>query len=413
MAVADEILKDFEVEYRTRQGQIDAFDPPSSPLLLRVPIYKSANGFRFKLRGRFDFAVSDVSYPGGVLDDGPATARFRRARTGFEGDFENGVNFRAEFDFADGNVRTIDALVNWRPRLADGKLGRIDLTIGHALPHTTVEQMTSARFSSFPERNFANAPFGNGRRTGISATWISPDFRFRWANGIYTDSVNNRISSDEYTVATRMIYEPRFGDWQLHAGVNAQTRKISRDDRLRNYAPGLSATNVRTQLISSGTLDVGREQIFGLEIVAQRGPVHFVAEAQQLRLSDVRDPVTGEALPSNPRFRTGYAEAGWWVTGERRGFDNGAFGRTATRRPLGRGGFGGLSLNFRHDRIDVQDRRAGIDGGLQFAWAGSVVWQQNNFTRTWLSFARGMAVDGATGHRQPFNALTLRFGLDY
>jgi phosphate-selective porin OprO/OprP len=79
-----------------------------------------------------------------------------------------------------------------------------------------------------------------------------------------------------------------------------------------------------------------------------------------------------------PTFFGGYAEVGWYITGETRGYRNGAFDRTRVLRPLSAGGPGAFQVNLRYDRLDLSD--AGVTGGSQNAYLASLIWIPSDYT---------------------------------
>jgi phosphate-selective porin OprO/OprP len=57
----------------------------------------------------------------------------------------------------------------------------------------------------------------------------------------------------------------------------------------------------------------------------------------------------------NPSFWGGYLEAGYFFTGETRGYKNGLWDRTKVLKPFSKGGWGALQANLRLDHLDLDD----------------------------------------------------------
>ena len=55
----------------------------------------------------------------------------------------------------------------------------------------------------------------------------------------------------------------------------------------------------------------------------------------------------------NPSFWGGYVEAGYFLTGETRGYKGGPWDRTKVLKPFSKGGWGAFQLNGRVDYLDL------------------------------------------------------------
>ena len=60
----------------------------------------------------------------------------------------------------------------------------------------------------------------------------------------------------------------------------------------------------------------------------------------------------------NPSFWGGYIEAGYFLTGETRGYKNGTWDRTKVLKPFSKGGWGAVQLNGRVDYLDLDIEQA-------------------------------------------------------
>ena len=64
-------------------------------------------------------------------------------------------------------------------------------------------------------------------------------------------------------------------------------------------------------------------------------------------------PEVRSVSDGNPSFWGGYIEAGYFLTGETRGYKNGAWDRTKVLQPFSKGGMGAFQINGRVDYLDL------------------------------------------------------------
>ena len=89
------------------------------------------------------------------------------------------------------------------------------------------------------------------------------------------------------------------------------------------------------------------------------------------------------------------------ITGESRGYKDGAFDRLKPSKPITAGGIGAIEINARYDHLDLND--GAIIGGRQRAALIGLVWAPidyiritANYGKLWIDDAR---VATATGDR--------------
>ncbi|HET9352467.1 MAG TPA: porin, partial [Sphingomicrobium sp.] len=119
--------------------------------------------------------------------------------------------------------------------------------------------------------------------------------------------------------------------------------------------------------------------------------LHIAAEAQYLKsnaydagdqIDFVADPLdlfatTGGSTSSflvsdgNPSFWGGYVEAGYFLTGETRGYKNGMWDRTKVLKPFSKGGMGALQVVGRVDYLDLQTNKLHLACTNNFSVANS------------------------------------------
>ncbi|RYD89274.1 MAG: hypothetical protein EOP61_31970, partial [Sphingomonadales bacterium] len=125
----------------------------------------SADGFTFKVRGRFMYDTAFIDSPFAVKPNRNLgfNSRIRRLRLGVEGKLPGDFGYKFEADFNNAAVSFGDVIMTYEPK---GKPWSI--TIGNHETMDGLEQITSSRFVSFIERAQMNDAFINTRRLGMS-----------------------------------------------------------------------------------------------------------------------------------------------------------------------------------------------------------------------------------------------------
>jgi phosphate-selective porin OprO/OprP len=341
-----------------------------------APQITAPGGWSFKPRGRLQYDVGHVSSPAGISEPGLGFSNeVRRARLGVEGTIPGGFGYTFEIDFAGNGVEITDAILTYEASDA------VDLTIGQHNNFQSLEELTSSRFSSFIERAAFTDAFNFERRVGLSGN-LSTGALIVQA-GIFTDNIEDldEDADNAISIDGRIVLAPRLGDTQFHLGASAHWRDNGDLAMLANtryrQRPLIHSTDVR--FLTTPAIAVRNESSYGLEAALIHGPFHAVAEAHWLEADAV-------ATGLSPNFFGGYAEIGWFVTGESRGYRGGKFDRTRVSRPVEQGGAGAFQLNLRYDYLDLVS--GGIVGGTQDALMASLIWIPTDYVRFMLNYAR-------------------------
>ena len=365
--------------------------PPAPAALASAPVAASSapaasgGGVTFKPFGRIQYDAGWVESPSGVGDRGLGFGNeVRRARIGAEGTIPGGFGYKIEVDFANNEVEVADAFLSYK---ASKRLG---VTLGQHNNFQSMEELTSSRFTSFLERAAFTDAFNFERRIGLSATWAKDEFIVQ--GGIFTDNIEDLADAqdavglgDENNAASvdgRLVYAPKLGKAQLHLGAsahwrdNGDTAAAGPATRYRQR-PFVHTSNSR--FVATPGLRVGTETHYGIEAALVRGPFHAAAEAHWLN-ADTLTPGLG------PTLFGGYAEIGWFLTGESRGYRGGRWDRTRVRKPVGDGGAGAFQINLRYDYLDLTDD--GVVGGRQRGYEASLVWIAQDHVRFLLNYGR-------------------------
>jgi phosphate-selective porin OprO/OprP len=383
------------------------------------PSFKASPEFRdgdwkFKVRGRLMYDVGYISNPGNVIGCGTVgggagvgctknlgfNSGVRRARIGVEGSMPGQFNYKLEVDFAQNAVAFADAYLEYKPNNTP-----IFFKVGHFETFESLEQVTSSRHIMFLERAQMNEAFNNTRRLGGAIGFDKGPLLLNL--GVFNETVNANSDNDQYIVATRAIYAPKWGDTQVHLGINYQYRTYKSNAqqfqyRARNY---VRASSVR--MVDTGIIAVSNDELFGLEAAAIHNRFWAVGEWQQAKLNALNSAPTGNGdsagagaafLTGNPTFKSWYIEGGYWWTGETRGYKKGEWDRTKVINGFDKGGIGAIATTVRFDRLDLRDGslRTGtggaglaqaLRGGRQDAIVASVVWQPIDYVRLTTQYA--------------------------
>jgi phosphate-selective porin OprO/OprP len=380
--------------------------PPVAVAWKGAPEFSGEGGWKFKLRGRLQYDVGYVENP----NDAVATrnlgfnSRARRLRLGAEGAFPGGFSYKAEVDFANNNALGYgDVLLSYGP---SGQPWSV--TIGNQETFQSLEQMTSSRFVNFLERAQMNEAFGHGRRLGLSAGYASGPFRIN--AGVFNETLGaTNFDNDDWLFGARATYSPEALGGQLHFGANFQRREFQSTAQAFQYRnrPFVQTTDIR--FVDTGAVAAEGDTTYGVEAAGLFGPLHVAAEAQWAKVdavtpADVLDGLdsvgTATRYADGPGYFSAYGEVGYWLTGETRGYRNGAWDRTKVLNPFDKGGWGAFGVNARYDYLDLRDRVAAgtpatafaapnfVNGGTQTGYLLSLIWQPIDYVRFTAQYTR-------------------------
>ena len=348
-------------------------ETPTQIAMGAAPEIESDDGFSFKPFGRLMLDAGFTSIPDGTGAQDGWGAEARRVRLGVGGDIPGGFEYKFEVDFAGNEVDITDALLGYAA-------GDVDITVGQFNNFQSLEELTSSRFTSFIERAAFTDAFGFSRRLGAAVEYGSGDVLVQ--AGVFHDNLADLPGSDRFSVDGRAAYFPEIGeDTRLHVGASVHFADLGDGETVRyRQRPLVHFTSER--LVNTGTLGADGEFGAGVELALIRGPLHFAAEG-------FRQEVTGMAGDMDAEFFGGYIESGFFLTpGDSRGYRGGRWNRTRPANPVGEGGIGAVQVNLRYDYLDLNDRDAGVVGGKQNGYQGSLIWTTTDYTRFQINYGR-------------------------
>ena len=423
-------------------AQIQAAQAKATPSWKGTPQLEDKEaGWSFKVRGRIQYDVGYVSNP----DDVVATrnlgfnARARRLRFGGEGTIPGGFGYKCEMDFANSSVGFGDCLLSYSPKNAP-----INIAIGNQETNNGLEQQSSSRFTSFIERAAFDDAFINTRRLGINLGYTNSAGDFRINGGLWTaHSIDSTLDNNGWIGAMRAVYSPLMDGNQLHFGLNYQHREFQDNangapasgsgqpssGQLARYRarPFTQLTDVR--FVDTNTFAAKSDDIIGIEAAGIFKSLHIAAEGQYLKSNsydafdqivvndpeDVLDQFSGNQwVPDgNPSFWGGYIEAGYFLTGETRGYKNGTWDRTKVLKPFSKGGMGAFQIIGRLDYLDLDSRKlhegctnnfvTGLScsgspnytkGGKQLGILAGLTWIPEDYMRVLLNYSHSFVSGG-------------------
>ncbi len=390
----------------------------ATPSWKGAPEFADKNaGFSFKPRGLLQFDAGYGGFPDGAERRGTVgginyqnlgfNTRARRVVIGAEGGLPGGFKYRAEFNFAQGTVDFEDILMSY-----DFKHSPLTISAGNFYPFSSLETVTSSRFGSMLERASFTDAFNYNRRLGVALSLADkPADRYTLSAGLFSREINDgSFTRTGWEVAARGTYTPKVGSGFVHFGASAHMRANNRESRGAQYRARPLVQTTDQRFVDTGTLAAKGDYSAGVELGGAFKSLHFAAEAQKLWVRGAYDAMdlvpldpasndtpVGARLNGSPGFFGGYAEVGYYLTGETRGYGNGRWDRTKVRHPFDQGGWGAVQINTRIDYIDLRDRVGPappnaslaqqvaapyyVNGGRQLGYQASVIWNPIDYLR--------------------------------
>jgi len=339
-----------------------------------VPKFKHGS-FSFQPTGRIhlDYAFFDDD-----VADHPDGAEFRRARMGVKGQLSDDFGYKIEVDFANEGVNFNEVFINYT-----GIEGS-EFLIGSFRPFSGLGGLTSSNHISFIERSGASSVFTDSQTIGLGGSIYRDNWTFSAA--LFNDDPRVQSSDDEaISASVRGTVTPIQNDNNIvHLGASARYKKPDQsndtfdfDSRAENAIQSLDSVEARF----AGDFAT----IYGLEAGVSLGPFHSQIE---YFLADVERDGN---LPSLS-FGGGYLEAGYFLTGEHRGYrtKKGVLGGIKPNRPfsIANNGWGAWQIAARYSTLDLSDED--ILGGEMDNYTIGLNWYPNDYMRFMANY---IAVD--------------------
>lgn len=405
-------LQALQNQMKALQEQIDALKAEQEKSVAAAAKVKKAEPasamstsdgmFEWNLRGRL-FADT-----GWVSDSDNSTdihaSEMRAARLGLEGKAWKNVKYIIEVDFADNDADVKDAYLRY-----EGKA--FDFTMGQFKTANSFEEITSARHTTFMERATFTDAFGFDRQIGLEASFGNDNSKF--SVGVFQGGNGVGNSDEGLTLAARGHYAFELENGWIHTGASFRHRDVGDDQsdfRYRVRPP----IHVSDRFINTDRIGES-DTFYGVELAGVSGPFHAAAE-YGIQESNLSAPLAGQDDPSFTGF---YVEAGWFLTGEQKGYKSGAgtWDRPKVSKPVHEGGMGAWQIAARYDVTDLSDE--GIFGGEQESITLGLNWYLNRHSRIMANYVMSdvtdaflVAANGADGAND-IDSFGLRFQVDW
>ncbi|MBR0849404.1 OprO/OprP family phosphate-selective porin [Bradyrhizobium diazoefficiens] len=278
----------------------------------------------------------------------------------------------------------------------------------------TMDEATSSNDHPFMERasvgliaqNIAAGDF----RSAAGARWYNDVF---WAGAYVTGPTTGAIhsassvsppgTSEQYGATARVAGQLVSGsDYSFHLGADAEwliqpPRNLIANTQTLTLSDRPELRIDPTTLISTGAIaNVSGAQVYGVEAAGTYGPLFVQGEYYWFNIDRNANTAVPPIGTSSLKFRGGYAEAAYVLTGETRKYNavNAAYGGVKPNHPfsLDGGGWGAWEVAGRVSQMDLNDQlatAAGIAGGRQTVYTLALNWYVNGNVRFMLDYLHG------------------------
>lgn len=319
-------------------------------------------------------------------------------------DQETDVGARRSYLYGDGNVTGFRKPVSYKFEVGtvDGRFSLRNASIAvHDLPYAgtlrmgafdapmSLSMLTSSRATPLMERGLAVEAFAPGTLAGIGLTNHLARERIVWAVGTFGEGRDADVG-DSSQAAARLIGRLVWLPWRrpedlLHVGASTSWA-FSPADTIRFASRPESF--FAPEVADTGDIDAGQSVVVGLEAVWVRD--RLSVQGEHLHAIVLRDG------PSNLSFRGSYGMASWFLTNDRRTYDDGAaaFGSLVPSRPVSwrKRQLGALEIAARWSLLDLVD--GGVRGGRVSELMGGINWYLNRWVRLQVNVGWSHAVGG-------------------
>jgi phosphate-selective porin OprO and OprP len=333
-------------------------------------------------------ALTDLIRPQGDFNRRNDRVLIRRARLYFEGTVYKDVFYKLEYDFSEGlnNNNEIEGFKGVYVGVENiPYAGKI--TVGHVKEPFGLERLTSSNDITFIERALPNV-FAPGFSWGaaIDNNWF--DKRVTFSLGAFRNSTGSgtMATGNEWNLTTRVTglawYAAKDKFAHLGASYSLRIPESANNDRVRfRQRPEI---RTRDRFVNTGNFSVDLENRSGLEAAVVYGPLSLQGEFMQ---TWVKNPA---GLSKTGYLFGAYGYVSYFLTGESRKYNKSA-GDFSGVKPnenfsIENGTWGAWELAARYSHLDLDDKDAGITGGILNDITLGVNWYLNPIVRVMFNY---------------------------
>lgn len=372
--------------------------------------FKSADGdVEGRIGGRimFDNTIGwvddDLESEIGPMEDG---TEFRRARLFTQGTlYDIGYKFQVDF----GGDPDIKSMYLDFPSPAPNS----SIKVGKIKEDLSLAESTSSKYITFMARPMLTE-FAGGREVGIRLSGAADAGHVNYGVGIYRSRIDDALGTSqgdgEYKGTGRVAYVPWSTDGGrklVHLGASGSVASLNADEvSSEAHEPEV---HLAPDFVNTGDLNADQSTRLG-------GEAALVYNSFSVQAEYLQKQYGLDGGGDDPTFGAWYVSGSYFLTGEHRPYDGGAFDRLKPNenvRAGDKGGLGAWELAARYSTMDLVD--SGIVGGEMNALTLGINWYLNPSVRIMANYVRASADDAAsntnvdgTGH-----FFSTRFQLDF
>ena len=375
--------------------------------------FESADGdVTGRIGGRimFDFTAGsigdDVKPATGGMADG---TEFRRVRLFTQGSLYD-IGYKLQVDFA-GDPDLKSVYLDFPSPVPNSgiKVGKFKEDLGLA-------ESTSSKYITFIARPLLTE-FAGGREVGLRLGGGAADGDLNYGIGVYRSTLDDGLGTSqgdgEYKGTGRVAYVPWSTDGGrklVHLGASGSLASLNADETSSEaHEPEV---HLAPDFVNTGDLNADQSTRLG-------GEAALVYNSFSIQAEYLQKQYGLDGGGDDPTFGAWYVSGSYFLTGEHRPYDGGAFDRlTPNDNFRSGGGLGAWEVAARYSTMDLTD--SGIVGGEARALTLGVNWYLNPSVRLMANYTRAdvedavarsvVAREGADGNG---NFVSVRFQLDF
>lgn len=368
--------------------------------------FESADGDvkgRFGGRIMFDFTAGSVDDAIGAMEDG---TEFRRVRLFTEGTLYD-IGYKFQIDFAgDPDIKSM--YLDFPSPVPNS-----GIQVGKLKEDISLVERTSSKYITFLARPMLTE-FTGDRELGIRLGGAADGGDLNYGIGIYRSTVDDGLGTSrgdgDYKGTGRVAYVPWSADENrklVHVGASGSLAAL--DPAEASSEAHEPEVHLAPDFVDTGAIPADGATQFGVESAVVYNA--FSVQAEYLQKGYDRD-----AGGAGPTFDAWYVSGSFFLTGEHRPYDGGAFDRVSPDENFRAGDDGGLGaweIAARYSTMDVTD--SGIVGGEARNITIGVNWYLNPSVRLMTNYTRADVDDavGTAGADGSGDFVSVRFQLDF